>query len=83
MSQIALVLGAIVMASGGFVLALVILALVSMATGVLGAKVSRRLGRVYDLYVVEYWIRVATENGRKIPTRKDVEARLREQEKEA
>ncbi|EJO27451.1 hypothetical protein [Achromobacter marplatensis] len=83
MTQAALIIGAVVMAAAGFLVALGMLVFVSMATGLMGRKVYTRLGRVYDLYVVEYWIKVATENGRKIPTRKDVEARLREQEKEA
>lgn len=43
-------------------------------------RIVRRLARTYDLLVVEYWIRVANENGRRIPRRADIEARLREQE---
>lgn len=70
------------MVTGGFLLACFLLCLAGIAAWLLGEKVYRRVGRTYDLYVMEYWIKVATENGRKIPTRKDVEKRLRDQEAE-
>lgn len=83
MAQVITLIGTIVMGAGGLLLAWLLLSLVGVAAWMLGEKVYKRVGRTYDLYVMEYWIKVATENGRKIPTRKDVEAFLREQEKEA
>lgn len=80
MMQTATIIGGIVMAATGFLVALGLLAVLSIATGLMGRRVYKRLARVYDLYVVEYWIKVATQNGRKIPTRKDIENRLRDQE---
>lgn len=76
-------IGYVVMMAGGMLIACALLAALCLLLGFLLRRVGKRLGRTYDLYVVEYWIKVATENGRKIPTRKDVEARLRAQEKEA
>lgn len=73
-------IGYVVMMAGGLILACAVLAGASLLLGFLLHRVGKRLWRTYDLYVVEYWIKVATENGRKIPTRKDVEAYLRQQE---
>lgn len=82
MVQVMTFIGGIMMVSGGFLLACFLMSLMGVVAWMLGEKVYRRVGRTYDLYVMEYWIKIATENGRKIPTRKDVEKWLRDQEAE-
>lgn len=79
MTTVAYVIGAIVMAAAGGLLALAALGAVYWVVGLALHRVGKRLHRTYDLYVVEYWIKVARENGRMIPTRNDVEEFLRKE----
>lgn len=82
MTKVAIVIGLVVMVSGGAILATAIFSVAFWLLGAVGYRVWKRLTRVYDLYVVEWWISIATERGRKIPRRRDIEARLDEMEKE-
>ena len=79
MTTAAYIIGSIVMAAAGGLLALAALGFIYWCVGLALHRVGKRLCRVYDLYVVEYWIKVARENGRMIPTRKDVEEFLRKE----
>lgn len=69
-------IGYVVMMAGGMLIACALLAAVGLLLGFLLHRVGKRLWRTYDLYVVEYWIAVATQNGRRIPTRRRVEDAL-------
>lgn len=81
MTNVAIVIGLVVMVAGGAILATIIFGVAFWVLGAVAYHVGKRLTRVYDLYVVEWWISIATERGRKIPRRRDIEARLDEQEK--
>lgn len=81
MTNVAIVIGLVVMVAGGAILATIIFGAAFWALGFVMAHVGKRLTRVYDLYVVEWWISIATERGRKIPRRRDIEARLDETER--
>lgn len=56
MERIALIVGAITMAAGGFLLACALLGALSYATGFVGARVFIRLRRIYHLRVMGYWL---------------------------
>lgn len=82
MTDVAIVIGLVVMVAGGAILATIIFGAAFWVLGFVMAHVGKRLTRVYDLYVVEWWISIATERGRKIPRRRDIEARLDEMKRE-
>lgn len=75
-------IGHVVMVAGGMFISCALLAAVCLFLGFLLHRVGKRLWRAYDLYVVEYWIAVATQNGRRIPTRQRVENALAELDKD-